>query len=300
MTYDVVIVGGSAAGLSAALMLTRSRRRVAVVDSGEPRNSPAQHVHGFLTREGISPTELLDAGRAEVVEYGGTIINDRARAIEPKSNGFLVRCGTAELETRSVLVATGLHDELPDIPGVAEQWGIDVLHCPYCHGHEVRDTPIAVIGGDNRPFSVHQAALLRQWSSDIVFFTNTIELTTEERKRISPRARIIDGRVSHIATQDGRVRAVALENGDSISRASVFVGPRFIPRDELLTDLGCETTEDGWVTVDPTGRTSVPGVWAAGNVVDSAAQLVNSVAAGSKAGIALNHYLLELDIHEAN
>nr|WP_296769702.1 NAD(P)/FAD-dependent oxidoreductase [Rhodococcus sp. (in: high G+C Gram-positive bacteria)] len=300
MTYDVVIVGASAAGLSAALILTRSLRRVAVIDAGEPRNAPAQHVHGFISRDGVSPDALLDAGRAEVLGYGGNIIRDRVQTVDTTANGFRVRCDTGDFETRAVLIATGLRDELPRIPGIAEQWGTDVLHCPYCHGYEVRDTPIGMIGGDNRPFSVHQAALLRQWSEDVVFFPHTIELTADERRRISSRARIVDGRVRRIVAEDGRVRAVVLENGDTVARSVVFIGPRFIPRDELLTGLGCDTGSEGWVSVDPTGRTSVPGVWAAGNVVDSPAQLVNAAAAGSKAGISLNHYLVELDIHQPN
>ena len=145
---DIVVVGGGAAGLSAALVLVRARRMVVVVDAGAPRNAPAAHMHGFLTRDGMPPRELLAAGRAEVSGYGGRLIDDTVVAIEP---GFHVRLASgAHLRTRRVLVATGLRDELPDIPGVRERWGRDLLHCPYCHGYEVRDQPLGVLGAPPR------------------------------------------------------------------------------------------------------------------------------------------------------
>jgi thioredoxin reductase len=154
---DIVVVGGGAAGLSAALVLVRARRTVAVVDAGTPRNAPAAHMHGFLTRDGMPPRELLAAGRAEVSGYGGRLIDDTVVAIEP---GFHVRLASGvHLRTRRILVATGLRDELPDLPGVRERWGRDLLHCPYCHGYEVRDQPLGVLGGT--PEAVQHALLVR-------------------------------------------------------------------------------------------------------------------------------------------
>jgi thioredoxin reductase len=143
--YDVVVVGGGPAGLSAALVLARARRTVAVVDAGEPRNAPAAHLHGFLSRDGMPPHDLVAAGRAEVAGYGGSLIDDTVVDVAP---GFHVRlAGGSSLHARRILVATGLRDELPDIPGVRERWGRDLLHCPYCHGYEVRDQPLGVLGG---------------------------------------------------------------------------------------------------------------------------------------------------------
>jgi thioredoxin reductase (NADPH) len=267
MEYDVVVVGGGAAGLTTAMYLGRSRRRVAVVDAGEPRNAPAAHLHGFLSRDGTPPAELLAAGRAEVVGYGGEVIKERARGIEHVGeHGFVVRlAGGPELTTRGVLVATGLRDELPEIPGLRERWGNDVLHCPYCHGYEVRDAPIGVLGGDNRPMTLHQASLVRQWSPDVVFFPNRIVLAAEERERLIARGiRIIDGEVVRLVVQDDQLRNVELADGQAVPRAVVFIGPRFVPHDEVLTGLGCQVDENGWVATDATGHTSVPGVWAAG------------------------------------
>ncbi|NLE79677.1 MAG: NAD(P)/FAD-dependent oxidoreductase, partial [Rhodococcus sp.] len=181
-----------------------------------------------------------------------------------------------------------------------QQWGVDVLHCPYCHGYEVRDMPLAVLGGDNRPFTLHQASLVRQWSSDVVFFPNRIVLTSEERTRLTSRGiRIVEGAVAGLVVKDNRLSGVELADGQIVPRSVVFVGPRFVPRDELLTGLGCEAGEDGWMRTDPTGHTSVPGVWAVGNVVDSPAQLINAAGAGTKAAIALNHFLLEQDVQQA-
>jgi thioredoxin reductase (NADPH) len=296
--YDVVVIGGGAAGLTAAMVLARARRRVAVIDAGEPRNAPAAHVHGFLSRDGMAPAHLLAAGRDEVAGYGGEVIEGRVREVE---HGFVVRlAGGRELTTRGVVVATGLHDELPEVPGLRERWGQDVLHCPYCHGYEVRDAPIGVLGGDNRPFTMHQASLVRQWSADVVFFPHRIVMAADERERLTARGiRIVEGEVARLMVEGDRLSGVELADGQQVPRTAVFVGPRFVPRDELLTALGCDVGEDGWVVTDPTGRTSVTGVFAAGNVVSSPAQMITAAGAGTTAAIAINHYLLEQDIEKA-
>jgi thioredoxin reductase len=166
---DVVVVGGGAAGLSVALLLVRARRMVVVVDAGVPRNAPAANMHGFLSRDGMPPRELLAAGRAEVSSYGGRLIDDTVVGVEP---GFQVRLANgAYLRTRRILVATGLRDELPEVPDVRERWRRDLLHCPYCHGYEVRDQPLGVLGG--APEAVQHALLIRQWSPDLILFPHT-------------------------------------------------------------------------------------------------------------------------------
>lgn len=298
MTYDTVVVGGGPAGLSAATLLARARRQVVLVDAGNPRNSSADHVHGFLSRDGASPHELLTSGRREALRYGAEILQSNVTRVDA---GFTVHLESGSvLGSRSVLVATGLRDELPAIPGVREHWGSGVLHCPYCHGHEVRDQPIAVVGGSNRPFTVHQASLIRQWSRDVVFFTNGIELTDNERIRLAARSvAIVDVPVARLVANGGVVSGVELVDGTVVPRSVVFVGPTFVPNDELTARIGCTRLENGCVATDPTGRTSVDGLWAAGNVADSPAQLINSAAAGSRAAIDINHYLLELDVNEA-
>jgi len=298
--YDVVIIGGGAAGLSAALVLTRARRRVAVVDAAEPRNAPAAHMHGFLGSDGLPPAELLAAGRAEVSGYGGHLISDTVTGIEPSAHGdyrrFTVsRAEGPPLQSRRLLVATGLRDDVPDIPGIPERWGRDLLHCPYCHGHEVRDQPLGVLGGT--PEAVTHAQLVRQWSDDIVFFTHGVALTGDQRRQLAARhIRVEDAAVTRLVVEGDRLTGVELETGQIVPRTAVFVRPRFVPRDGLLTGLGCATDDNGWVRVDATGHTTAPGVWAAGNAVNPRAQVITAAGEGSAAAIALNHDLIQEDI----
>ncbi|RMI36585.1 NAD(P)/FAD-dependent oxidoreductase [Actinomadura harenae] len=299
---DVVVVGGGVAGLNAALVLARARRRVVVVDGGTPRHAPAAHTHGFLTRDGMSPAALAEAGRAEVARYGVPLIDgrvDHVQADREGAAGFLVRpAGGPVLKARRVLVATGLRDDLPEIPGVRERWGRDLLHCPYCHGYEVRDEPIGVLG--TGPGSVHQALLLRQWSDDVVFLPHTSDLADGDRERLTARGiPILDGRVRWLVVDGDRLRGVELAEGRVVPRRAVFVFPRMVPHDALLTGLGCERSADGWVVTDASGRTGVPGVWAAGNVRDPRAQAVTAAGQGAAAAFAINHDLVDEEAERA-
>ena len=296
--HDVVVVGGGAAGLNAALVLGRARRRVVVIDAGAPRNAPAAHMHGFLSRDGMSPADLLAAGRAEVTGYGVELVEGQVVGIE---TGFVVRlAGGPVFQARRILVATGVHDELPEIPGVRERWGRDLLHCPYCHGWEVRDQPLGVLG--TVPGSVQHAHLVRQWSDDVVFFAHTYDLTEDEEGELVAReVRIVPGEISRLVVEDDRLTGVELADGAVIARTAVFIRPGNVPHaDGLLTGLGCETDEAGFVTADSAGRTSIAGVWAAGNVVDPRAQVVTAAGAGSAAAIAINADLVQEDVERAS
>ncbi|SDI75553.1 thioredoxin reductase (NADPH) [Actinokineospora alba] len=291
---EVVVIGGGAGGLNAALVLARARRQVMVVDSGAPRNAPAQGVHGFLSRDGMPPAELVAAGRAEVERYGGRVVPSDVRALRVAGDGFEVELAEWTIRARRVIVATGLRDELPELPGIRERWGKDVLHCPYCHGWEVRGEPVGVLG--TRPESVHQALLVRQWSDDVVFFAGTLD--EPGRAKLTARGvRIVDGRVDGLVVEDDRLRGVRLADGSVVERSALFVAPTFVPNDVLLTGLGCARV-DGWVAVDPSGRTSVAGVWAVGNVVDPRAQVVTAAAAGATAAAAVNLDLIEEEMLE--
>lgn len=292
---DVLVIGGGAAGLNAALTLSRARRRVLMVDSGEPRNAPAEKVHGFVSRDGTPPAELLRTGRAEVQRYGGRIVQDEVRAVRRYGDGFAADLADRTVEARRVIVATGARDELPDVPGMRDRWARDVLHCPYCHGWEVRDQALGVVGW--QPGAVHQALLVRQWSDDVAFFAEVLD--DEGRAKLTARGvRIVDGAVSGLVVKDDRLTGVRLADGTVVARSALFVATRLVPNDALLTDLGCERDDNGWVRVDQSGLTSVPGVWAAGNVVDFAAQVVNAAAAGAKAALAVNMDLIEEDLLE--
>jgi len=294
--YEVVVVGGGAAGLNAALVLARARRTLAVVDAGGPRNAPAAHMHGFLSRDGMPPHDLVAAGRAEVAGYGGTLIDDTVVDVAP---GFHVRlAGGSSLGARRILVATGLRDELPDVPGVRERWGRDLLHCPYCHGWEVRDQPLGVLGGS--PDAVQHALLIRQWSPDVVLFPHTDAVGPEQRELLTARGiGVVEGPVARLVVGNDQLQGVELAEGSVIPRAAVFVRPRFVPNADLLAGLGCAVDAHGWVVHDPVGRTSVAGVWVAGNAADPRAQVISAAGQGSAAAIALNADLVDEDVQHA-
>ncbi|PRX16849.1 NAD(P)/FAD-dependent oxidoreductase [Actinoplanes italicus] len=291
--YDVVVVGGGAAGLSAALVLTRARRRVAVIDAGRPRNAPAAHMHGYLSRDGMPPADFLAAGRAEIKGYGGELLDGTVTAITPRSAGFRVGLASGGvIGTRRVLVATGLRDEIPAIPGLADRWGRDVLHCPYCHGFEVRDRPLGVLGGS--PETVRHALLIRQWSADVTFFAHTHELSNDDRQRLKARdIRVVEGVVTRLIIEGDRLAGIELDRASVVAPYALFVRPRLVPTDALLTGLGAVLTDER------TGRTTVPGVWAAGNAVDPRAQVITAAGAGSAAAIDINADLVEEDVRDA-
>jgi thioredoxin reductase len=263
-------------------------------------------MQGFLGSDGLPPAELLDAGRAEVAGYGGHLISGTVTSISSSATttaasrmGFEVTLEDgSSLRTRRVLVTTGLHDDIPDLPGVRERWGRDLLHCPYCHGYEVRDQPLGVLGGT--PEAVAHAHLIRQWSDDVVFFLNGATLTTGQRQQLVARGiDIVEEPVARLVVDNDRLTGVELVTGQVVPRAAVFVRPRFEPNDTLLTGLGCATHDSGWVVADAAGRTSVPGVWAGGNAVNPRAQVITAAGEGSGAAIAINNDLVEEDIQIA-
>ncbi len=299
-TYDVLVIGGGAAGLSASLVLSRARRSVLVVDAGAPRNAPAATMHGFLSRDGMPPAELLAAGRAEVTGYGATIVAGTVtELVRCAPSGFQALLDDGRRVTaRKVLVTTGLHDELPDIPGLAERWGKDVLHCPYCHGWEVRDQQLGVLW--NGPESVRYAQIVRQWTPDLVLFAPKDTLTPADRSELVARAiGVVEGVVERVVVRDDTLTAIAMVDGRSIPRQAVFVPPRFVPNHALLTGVGCDLDEQGWVVTGPNGTTSLPGLWAAGNVSNARAQVITAAGEGSAAAIAINTDLVGDDVRTA-
>ncbi len=304
--YDVVVVGGGAAGLSAALTLARARRSVLVVDAGHPRNAPAAHLHGYLAREGVAPAELLAAGRAEVTGYGGTIVaGSVVSAHRLDAGGFrVVLADGGDVCSRRLLVATGLVDELPDVPGLRQRWGRDVLHCPYCHGWEVRDQAIAItVDG---PLAVHAALLWRQWSADVTLIVQSAsELGEAGTEQLSARSvTVLEGLVERLEVTDDRLRGVRLADGRLVACQAVVIRPRFTARSDILISLGVDTAVQqlggqsigDYVPADPFGATSVPGVWVAGNVTDLVGQVLGAAAAGARAAGAINADLIAEDV----
>ncbi|SDD31214.1 NAD(P)/FAD-dependent oxidoreductase [Auraticoccus monumenti] len=299
---DVVVVGGGAAGLSAAVALGRSRRSVTVVDAGAPRNAPAEGVHTYLGHEGVSPLELLRIGRAEAEGYGVEVVDGqvtRARPLgEPDGEpSFEVELADGRrFRARRVVVATGLGDVLPDVPGVAEQWGRGVVHCPYCHGWEVRDQRIGVLA--TSPIAGHQARLFRQLSEHVTVLTHLSgDLPEQDVAELDALGvRFVDGEVTALESDGDRVVGARLADGTLVELDALAVATTMHARVSGLEELGLPVDEFRMgdhlfgtnVTADPTGRTSVPGVWVAGNVAVLHAQVVASAAAGMMAGAQVN------------
>jgi thioredoxin reductase len=302
--FDVVVVGGGAAGLSAALVLGRSRRSVLVVDAGEPRNAPAAHMQGVLSRDGMPPAEYLALGRQEIRGYGARLVTDEVTALFPEEDGeFTVRLREgADVRARRVIVATGLVDELPKIPGLAERWGRDVLHCPYCHGWEVRDQAFGTLA--HPALGAHQALLLTQWSKNITLFLHDVEALPDGQREQLEAAGIpvVELPVEEIVCADDRLTGARLSDGTVVPLDVLFAAGTPVPRDTLLRDLGARTTPTPvgpYTEVDATGRTSVAGVWAVGNAAGPTEQVVNAVSAGYRAGQTINAELTFLDLGRA-
>ncbi|MGI8647283.1 MAG: thioredoxin reductase [Acidimicrobiales bacterium] len=304
-TYDVVVVGGGSAGLSGALMLARARRSVVVIDAGAPRNAPATGVHGFLSREGVSPVALLEIGRSEVRRYGGHVVEGKvSTAIRDRVGFTMTLADNRTVGARRLLVTTGLVDELPGVPGLWERWGRDVLHCPYCHGWEVRDQAIGVLASG--PMAVHQALLFRQWSADIILFRHTTPPPTDDQaEQLAARGiRVVQGEVESLEIIDDRLAGVRLHGGKTVACQALVVGPRFAARADVLACLGLKPAAHPlgvgeYIAADETGLTAVPGVWVAGNVTDLIAQVLGAAATGAAAAAAINADLMAEDTQRA-
>jgi thioredoxin reductase len=261
MTYDAIVIGGGAAGLSAGLTLARARRRVLVLDGGDPRNAPAKGVHGLLSRDGIPPLELLRAGREDVARYGGEVRAATVTAAHRDGEELVLTTADGEERVPRIIVATGLRDHLPDIPGLRERWGTDVVHCPFCHGWEIRGRAIAILRLN--AMADHQATLFRGWSDDVT---------------------IVPAEDVAALEADG----LRLRDGSLVPCGAVAVAPPFSPRLDGLESLGLAVADHAsgigqHVEVDATWRTSVPGAWAAGNVADPMAIVTSAADQGIRA-----------------
>jgi thioredoxin reductase len=293
--YDVVIVGGSAAGLSAALVLGRARRNVLVCDTNEPRNQPARAAHSVFTRDGAAPSDLLSIGRAQIDAYGVELRGvgvAHAQAIDRHSFRLTLANGD-QVCSRKVLLATGVRDLLPPIVGIEQFWGTSVLHCPYCHGWEVRDQPIAVLSA--RETAVYLAYLLRNWSPDLVLCTNGFgQLSEMQRDQIqSLQIPIYEQQIARLEGEQAQLEGIRFVDGTLLRRRSLFVRPGQEQRSRLAHDLGCAVGEGGIITVDDHGQTSVAGVYAAGDMARQSQQIIFAAADGARAAMAINHTFVD-------
>ncbi|KAB1915618.1 bifunctional NAD(P)/FAD-dependent oxidoreductase/class I SAM-dependent methyltransferase [Micromonospora sp. AMSO31t] len=304
---DVAVVGGSAAGLAAALQLGRQRRSVIVIDAGEPRNAPAEHMHGYLGREGLPPAELVTVGREEVRSYGGEVLTGRAQRVTRMPDGrFRVELATGHsVVARRVLAAIGLVDQLPDIDGLRQHWGRDVIHCPFCHGFEVRDRRLVQIV--THPIGLHTAQLFRQLSAQLtVVLHDAVEVDDAELDVLrAGGVNIVSGYVNRIMTgADGRVEAVRLADHEDLDADAVAVIPRFRAPAEPFATLGLRpashpTGLGDFLETDANGETTVRGLYAAGNVTDPSQQVLQAAAHGSRVGAMISLSLAHDDSRAA-
>lgn len=292
LEFDVAIIGGGSAGLSAALILARARRNIVVIDEGRPRNAPAAAAHGLLGQQGVNPLQLLETGRKEAASYGAHIrrstVTDVSGSVDA---GFTLQLddGSA-VHAGLLLLTTGVRDGLPSIPGLAERWGRDVVHCPYCHGWEIRDQRIGLLA--TGPMSAMQALLFRQWSEHMWFFPNGMEFPADQLGKLDALGiTIVPGKVSGVDVADDRLTGVQMNGAGRMDLDALAVPALTYARLDGLDALDVEVTENAMgvaVVADSAGHTSVPGVWAAGNLVNAGMQVSEAAANGARVAMTIN------------
>jgi len=295
--FDVIIVGGSYSGLAAAMALGRALRKVLIIDSGKPCNRQTPHSHNFLTQDGKSPKEIAALAKGQVEQYNSIqFFNGLATSGVKTNNGFEIHTDTGKVFTaRKVIFATGIHDIMPDIPGFAESWGISVLHCPYCHGYEVKHLTTGILGNGNYGFEF--SALISNWTKDLTLYTNgpstlTAEQTTKlQQHNIS----IVEDEIEQLQHHNGYLEQILFKGGRSESIKAIYTRTLFVQHCSVPEILGCQLNEDGYIRVDPAQKTNVPGVFACGDNTTRMRTVANSVSMGTTAGMMVNKELIEED-----
>ena len=296
LAYDAVVVGGGPAGLNAALILGRACRRVLLCDAGNGRNAPAAEAHGILTRDGTPPAELRRIGREQLRPYAVDVRDLDVVDIDRAGNGFAVALGDGtKVRARKVLLATGMVDELPPIAGIEALWGNGVFNCPYCHGWEVRNQPLAVYGRGEA--GLHLVTLLRGWSDDVVLCTDGASgLNEEERGRLGALSvGLREEEIVLLDGADGALERIVFADGSALSRRGLLLHAPVRQRSDLPARLGCAFTDQGRIAVDEVGATTVPGVAAAGDAANLMPQVMVAAASGVLAGAGLNRAMLVED-----
>jgi thioredoxin reductase len=300
--FDVAIVGGGPAGLSAALMLARACRRVVVFDSGQPRNLAARAVHGFVGRDGTKPRDLIEDGRAELARYGVEVVDDevieacRIRTAPARAFSFLLRTqGGRTLESRKLLLATGVRDELPDYPGVRDCYGITVHHCPYCDGWEHRGKRLLAYG--STPEAAAGLALsLQTWSNQVTALTGGLPLATEDRDKLMGNGiEASEARILRLAHCDGQLQGVELAGSGLRAADALFFNTSHSPASKLPKALGCRTDGDGVARTRPKQKTDVPGLYLAGDADGDVQFAIVAAGEGATAAVAINRELQDED-----
>jgi thioredoxin reductase len=288
--FDVIIVGGSYSGLAAAMGLGRALRKVLVVDSGLPANHFTPESHNFLTHDGRQPSEITNIARQQVDQYKSVKqISGLVVGAEQIDDGFQVRLHTGETyRSIKLLFASGIVDIVPEIPGFAECWGKSVLHCPYCHGYEVRNENTGIFG--NGDYAFEFGALISNWTSDLTIYTNGHSTLTGDQtaKLLSHNIKIVEDEIGLLKHDSGFVERIVFKNGSTAQVRAIYTKPGFKQHSDVPKSLGCEVTSDGYIMIDSGLRTSVPGVYACGDNVTRTRTVANAIAMGTTAAITIN------------
>lgn len=294
-TYDVIIVGGSYSGLAAGMALGRALRKVLIIDSGNPCNKQTPYSHNFLTNDGKTPKEIANAARQQVQKYGSvSFIEATAASGNRTQNGFEIRVHTGEVFTAKKLVfSTGVKDNMPSIPGFAESWGITVLHCPYCHGYEVRHQKTGILANGDIAFEL--SSLISNWTNDLTLYTNGNSMLTahQKEKLLKHKIDVIEKEIGQLEHKSGVIEYIVFRDGTKAAISALYARPSFVQHSNIPESMGCELTTDGYIKIDAAHKTSIPGIFACGDNVTRMRTVANAVATGTTTGLMVNKELID-------
>lgn len=292
--FDVIIVGGSYSGLAAGMALGRALRKVLIIDSGKPCNQQTPHSHNFITQDGKTPREIATLARQQVAKYDTvTFFDGLATTGKKTENGFSIQTASGEtFGAKKLIFATGVTDVMPDIPGYAACWGISVIHCPYCHGYEVKNERTGILG--NGEYGFEFSALISNWTKDLTLFTNgPSTLTAEQTAKIkSHRIEIVESEIEKLEHVQGHLEKIIFKDGTTTHLKALYARPAFKQHCTIPEGLGCELTEDGYVKIDAFQKTTIPGIFACGDNATRMRSVANAVAMGTAAGAMLNREII--------
>jgi thioredoxin reductase len=295
--YDVIIVGGSYSGLSAAMALGRALRKVLIIDSGDPCNKQTPHSHNFLTNDGKTPIEIASIAKQQVKKYDTVVfLNSIVTAGVKTENGFEIQTQPGEAFTsRKLVFATGIKNVMPGIPGFAECWGISALHCPYCHGYEIRHQKTGILANGDAAFEM--AALISNWTNDLTVFTNGTSLLTDQQEKKLQRHKIsiTDTVFDRIEQRNGFLEKIIFRGGVEATVKAIYARLPFVQSSPVPQAMGCELTPEGYIKIDETQKTTVQGIYACGDNASKMRTVANAVSMGTTTGLMTNKEIIEED-----